>query len=169
MRLDSGCPWYDGGGTAMPTGSFPLTFPPGLVGRAVVFRSFLAARPFPLRACGILAGKAPASCRNVLPKLLCILSGAFSYALIHVGHVVYIQVHFSTFLGHCGNPYGSRRFALQCRWARFVLGRVLWYTCLRPRAIFGLILSVVVVARGFFMPSLRHATPESRIAVLQVS
>lgn len=33
--------------------------------------------------CGILVGKAPASYRNVLPKLLCILSGAFSYARTH--------------------------------------------------------------------------------------
>ena len=33
--------------------------------------------------CGILAGKAPASYRNVLPKLLRILSGAFSYARTH--------------------------------------------------------------------------------------
>ena len=43
----------------------------------------------------------------------------------------------------------------------FVPECVLWYTCLRPRAIFGLILSVVVVARGFLIPSLRHVGHES--------
>ena len=131
---------------------FPLLLP-GVVGRAVVLR-FLSGRAafLLLRACGILVlspGKG-----SVFWSISSLLSRGFSMPENPCGHGVYIQVHFSTFLGHCEKPCGSRRFVLQCRWAHlFVPRRVLWYTCLRPRAIFGLILSVVVVARGFFMPS----------------
>ena len=39
------------------------------------------------------------------------------------------SVHFSTFLGHCENPYGSRRFDLQCRSVPLRAGMFLWYTC----------------------------------------
>lgn len=88
MRLDSACVCYDGGGVPTPTGLSPLTFPPGLVGRAVVFRSFLAARPF------FAGSRAVSQC----PKCHC-----------------------SAIQGHCGNRYGSRRFALQCRSGTFIL------------------------------------------------
>ena len=114
---------------------FPLLLP-GVVGRAVVLRFLSGRAAFPLlRTCGILVlspGKG-----SVFWSISSLLSRGFPMPENPCGHGVYIQVHFSTFLGHCGNPYGSRRFALQCRWARFVLGRVLWYTCLRPRAMCG--------------------------------
>lgn len=35
----------------------------------------------------------------------------------------YDPVHSSTFVGHCGNPYGSRRFDLQCHLGTFICAR----------------------------------------------
>ena len=132
---------------------FP-SVPPVFVGRAVLFR-FLSGRAAFSFAAGMwyTCRQGPSLLSECSSVFFCFLWGLFSCPDLRRAH----SVHSSTFLWHCGNPCGSRRFALQCRWARFALGHVLWYTGLRPRAIFGLILSIVVVARGFFIPSLGHA------------